>query len=90
MGIDDAEKISILMMQINANIDQSVALVKDKSSEDEFVEYRQMAGQAMGRVIDILNSLYIKHPELKPKQLGGTYEVAPSVFEKKFYSGKNS
>lgn len=90
MDVSDAEKISILMMQINANIDQSIVMVKDKAPETEFIEYRQLAAQAMGRVIDILNSLYVQHPDLKPEQIGGNYKVDPSVFKKTFYNGSNS
>lgn len=44
-----------------------------------------MAAQAMGRVVDILNSMYEEHPSLKPKQVGGTYEVDPKIFSNKFY-----
>jgi hypothetical protein len=85
MERDDAEKISILMMQINSLLDQSVAFVRDKGSEPEFSDYRLKAAHVMGGVIDILNELYVTHPDLKPSQVGGLYTVAPSIFANRFY-----
>ena len=85
----DAEKLSILMMQINSKMDQSAAFVRDKCTDSEFKEYRGKAGQVMGRVIDILHDIYEQHPDLKPEQVGGTYKVDPEVFESTFYRSKN-
>nr|WP_298146022.1 hypothetical protein [uncultured Pseudomonas sp.] len=82
----DAEKISILMMQINSQINDSVAFARDKGTDAEFVEYRRKAGQVMGRVIDILNDLYRDHPGLKPEQVGGTYKVDLSIYKHRFYT----
>ena len=54
----DAEKINILMLQINAQMNDSIVFVRDKGSEAEFVDYRAKAAQVMADVIDILNDLY--------------------------------
>jgi hypothetical protein len=85
MKKEDAEKLSILIMQINSQIDQSIAFVQDRGSESEFKQHRFMAAQAMGRLIDILTSLYEDHPFLKPVSVGGTYEVDPQIFSNWFY-----
>ena len=48
MDIKTAEALSLLMMRINANLDDSVAMVRDKGSPEELPWYRQEAGKIMG------------------------------------------
>jgi hypothetical protein len=48
MDKEAAEKLSIMIMQINAKLDQSVAFVRDHDTEDNFKEYRQVVGKIMG------------------------------------------
>ena len=81
----DAEKISILMMQINSQLNDSVAFVRDKGTEAEFTEYRRKAAYVMGRAIDILNDLYVDHPRLKPEYMGGSYVVDSGIYKDRFY-----
>jgi hypothetical protein len=45
MDIKTAEALSLLMMRINANLDDSVAMVRDKGSAEELQWYRQEVGK---------------------------------------------
>lgn len=75
-----------MILQINSQINDSAAFVRDKGSETEFIEYLQQAGQVMGHAIDIRNNLYIDHPGLKPEQVGGTYKVDLDIYKDRSYS----
>lgn len=81
-----AEKLSVLIMQINAKLDESVAFVRDNAGEEEFGEYRKIVGRIMGSLyLDIEEKLWGEYPELRPKEMGGSYEVAKTLFEPRFY-----
>jgi hypothetical protein len=65
-----AEKISALMLQLGAEIDNSIALVKGNCTEEEFVTYRKGAGKVMADILlEIMNPIYDVHPDLKPREL---------------------
>ncbi len=90
MDKEAAEKLSVLMMQINAMLDQSVAFVRDHDTDENFEEYRQVIGKIMGSLyLDVEEKIWHKHPELRPKQMDGPYEVDESIFEPRFYIYKN-
>ena len=87
MDIKVAEALSLLMMRINANLDDSVAFVRDKCSVEELQWYRGEVGKVMGAVcLDIEEMLWAEHPELRPRELNGKYVVDPSNFEPRFYA----
>ena len=84
-----AEGLSILMMQIGANLDQSVAYVRDHCSKEEFEAYRTEVGKIMGAIyLDIEEKLYREHPSLRPEALDGPYKVDPKIFDPRFYEPK--
>jgi hypothetical protein len=86
MKIDVAEKLSVLMLQINAQLNDSVAFVRDHSTEKDFEVYRRAVGNVMGTIIDeISNPLYKEHASLVPDGLNGPYKVDPIMFEPRFY-----
>ena len=86
MNSEVAEKISILMMQINSQLNDSIAFVRDNCTQEEFEAYRRDAGKIMGEILlKIVNPLYSNHPELLPEALDGTYKVNPEIFEPRFY-----
>lgn len=65
-----AEKINALMIEYGARLDDSVRLVMDSSSPEEFERYRAAVAQIMGTMlVDIMNPIYREHPELKPPEL---------------------
>ena len=86
MNKESAEKLSILIMQLNAKIDESVAFVRDHDKEGLFKDYHKIAGNIMGALyLDIEEKLWTKYPELRPKQMDGPYDVNPKIFEPRFY-----
>jgi hypothetical protein len=67
---DVAERVSALMLELGAKLDDSVREVGDSCSDEEFSRYRQAVGNIMGTILlDVLNPIYAAHPRLKPKQL---------------------
>lgn len=67
---DTAILISDLMLRFGKELDESVAVVQSRCDEDEFNVYRETVGFIMGEMlIKIMNPLYEKHPEIKPKGL---------------------
>lgn len=67
---DIAEKISALMIKYSAELNDSIILVKEQCSEEEFLKYRKAAAYIMGEMlIRVMNPLYAEHPDLKPEGL---------------------
>ncbi len=86
MDKESAEKLSILMMQISAKMDESVAFVKKHDTEGIFEDYQRIAGEVMGVIyLDIEEKLWHRYPDLRPKQMDGPYEVNPNIYEPRFY-----
>jgi hypothetical protein len=62
-----AKQIGELMQDCTARLDSSVALVRDECGEAELQIYRRAVGKVLGEILlEVLNPLYAKHPELKP------------------------
>ena len=81
-----AEKLSLLTIQINSMLNDSIAYVRDTCTNEEFKKHRSAAGKIMGSLyLDIANKLWEEYPELKPSQMEGPYEVDQSIFEPRFY-----
>jgi hypothetical protein len=65
-----AEAVSKLMLEYGAKLNDSVRIVMEKCSEEEFHTYRLAVGKVMGAMlIEIMNPIYREHPDLKPKML---------------------
>jgi hypothetical protein len=65
-----AARVSQLMLEFGAKLDESVALAKLRCSEAEFKAYRAIVGRLMGEMLlEVMNPLYAEHPDLKPKEL---------------------
>jgi hypothetical protein len=65
-----AQQISDLMLKVQAEINDSIFLVKDNCSKEEFEAYRKAGARVLADILlDILNPIYAKHPALKPKGL---------------------
>jgi len=91
MTEEEAEKLSILLMQIVAKLDQSAAYVQDKDSKEEWNKYRSAVGKAMGEIcLELEEPLWKRFPKLKPEYLGGTYKVSSEIFEPRFYERNDS
>jgi len=86
----EAEELSILLLQIGAKLDESVGFVKDKDTEENFLEYRNAIGKVMGYLFyGAKEPLWKRFPELNPEYLDGTYKIDESIFEPKFYQRSN-
>jgi hypothetical protein len=87
MKLEVAEKLSVLMLRIAAQLDQSVAYVRDNCDRKEFEAYRRVAGQVMGTIyVDIEERLWTQHPHLRPASLGGKFKVDADVLGPPFYT----
>lgn len=65
-----ASQINKLMLDYSAKLSESLRLVKENCSEDEYVKYRETVAKLMGdMLLDVMNPIYAEHPELKPDQL---------------------
>lgn len=65
-----AMRVSELMLEFGAKLNESLALAKERCSEAEFKAYRTVVGKLMGEMLlEVMNPLYASHPDLKPKEL---------------------
>lgn len=72
MDIKTAEALSLLIMRIDSQLNDSVALVRDKCSSEELQWYRREAGNVMGTLhIDIQERLWTEHSSLRTREMGG-------------------
>ncbi len=86
----EAERLSILLLQLVAKLDQSAAFVRDKDTKENWDKYRLAVGKAMGEIcLELEEPLWKRFPELKPEPLGGPYRIDPAIYEPKFYSGED-
>lgn len=86
MNKKEAEELSVLLMQVSGKLDQSVRFVMDKDTKENFESYRSSAGKVMGELfLEMLQPLWERYPELRPKEMDGIYEVNPQIHESYFY-----
>ena len=91
MTREEAEILSILLLQVTAKLDQSVAYVKDKDSEENFKLFRSGIAKSMGYLYaDVKAPLWERFPDLKPEYLDGPYRIDINIFEPKFYETKKT
>ncbi len=89
MNREVAEKLTVLMLQINSKLQDSVAFVRDTCTSKEVEAYRKAVGNIMGTILmNIEEPIYKEHPSLMPDGLGGPYKVDPTIFEPRFYEWK--
>lgn len=71
-----AERTSLLALKIGSELDEHLAQIKAECSIAEFEQYRLATGKVMGELLfGMMNPIYREHPDLKPKELGGPYDV---------------
>jgi hypothetical protein len=89
MTKEEAEKLSIALLQVFSRLDQSASFVRDKDDKASWDRYRHAVGQAMGVVsLDLLEPLWSRHPELRPEYLDGPYKIDPGIYEPRFYDSE--
>ena len=86
MNRDEAEKLSILLLQISAKLNQSASFVRDFDSKENWEKYRTAVGRAMGEVyLELEEPLWKRFPDLRPTSMDGPYEVDSKIHEPIFY-----
>lgn len=65
-----AEKIEKIMRGVSGELDESIRIVRDNTSEQEFARYRRLVGKLMGEIfVELLQPIYSQYPELTPENL---------------------
>ncbi|WP_347253145.1 hypothetical protein [Leminorella grimontii] len=65
-----AKKISEMVLKMGGELNDSLFLVQARCNEDEFLVYKKQVVNLMAdMLLNILNPLYKKHPDIKPKEL---------------------
>lgn len=85
MTKEEAERLSIVFLQIAGRLNETAAFVRDKDDEANWNEYRLAVGRAMAEVFELGERLWQRFPELRPRQIGGAYEVDAGIYEPPFY-----
>lgn len=85
MTRDDAERLNVVFLQMAGLLNQTAAFVRDKDDEVNWHQYRRPVGKAMNAVFDLAELLWVRFPDLKPEQMGGTYKIDPLIYEPTFY-----
>jgi hypothetical protein len=67
---DIAKQLIDTLDDCSERINETIRLVKEKCSDEEFQSYRKAAGFVMGYIYtDVVASLYKEHPDLEPPEL---------------------
>jgi len=70
MKKETAAEVLQIMIDCGADLDRSIQVVKDTSSEEEFKRYRSIVAQIMTDILTgVMNPIIAEHPELKPKEM---------------------
>lgn len=70
MRKDIAAQVNALMLEYSAKLDQTVSLLREHCSDEEFQAYRRGIGRVMGYMFtEIMTPIYDEHPDLRPPSL---------------------
>jgi len=73
MTRDTAKEISDRMVAISFQLTESLGLVEDSESAEEYERYREAVSRVLFEVLTgIMNPIYAEHPDLKPRELDET------------------
>jgi hypothetical protein len=77
MNRELAEQFEVMSREFEMRLGvQLLKRAKEQCSEEEFVEIRKSVAYVLGALLTHIHTpIYSGFPELKPKQLGGSYEV---------------
>jgi hypothetical protein len=63
-----ARSVSDLMLEIFRQVDESVAYIRARCSADEASAYQKATAPLAGAIVmNVLEPLYLQHPDLKPR-----------------------
>jgi hypothetical protein len=67
---ETARQVIHALDEASSIVNESIRLVKEQCSDDEFATYRQAAGFVMGYLYtDVLAAIYKQHRDLEPPEL---------------------
>ena len=70
MQLQVARQVLALMLEYSGKLDQSIQLVKDSCTEQEFLDYREAVGKIMGEMcVEIMWPIFKEHPDLEPDEM---------------------
>ncbi|MEV4779260.1 hypothetical protein [Burkholderia sp. LMU1-1-1.1] len=65
-----AKEVNTLMLEFSARLNDSIRLVQQGSSKDEFENYREEVSKLMTIMyLDIMKPIHQRYPELEPDAL---------------------
>lgn len=82
---DEAERLSVVFLQIAGRLNEVAAFVRDKDDEANGQDYRLAIGRAVAEVFELGERLWRRFPELRPEQVKGPYKADPNIYEPPFY-----
>jgi hypothetical protein len=70
MSREAAKVVLDVVLKHAAEQDATLVDIERLCSQDEFAQYKKMIGKSMGAMlIDVINPIVAKYPDLKPPQL---------------------
>jgi hypothetical protein len=82
MNLQLSEETSLLILGLNAALNQHLVKLHANMTTTEFDTLRMPFGYAMSALLDIVNPIYKEHPSLLPVQMDGCYVIEDSVYQK--------
>ncbi len=82
MNLRLSEETSLLILGLNAALNQHLVKLHANMTATEFDTLRMPFGYAMSALLEIVNPIYKEHPSLLPVQMDGSYVVADSVYQR--------
>ena len=81
MNSELAEKTSLLALKVGAELNKHLHEIKNECSSEEFFAFRESTAKIMGELqFGFMNPIYEEHPDLKPRELGGEYDINPAIY----------
>ena len=91
MSPDDAERLNVLLLQIQAKLSESVGFIRDHDSIKSSESYGRVVAEILATLqLDIQERLWRDYPHLRPEFLGGPYKIDPKIYEPPFYELKDA
>lgn len=70
MTRETAQMLNELMLAMGRQLDESVAAVQQRESDEVYRKYRRTAGELLGTMLmEVLNPIYAQYPDLEPEML---------------------
>jgi len=69
-------------LKISRMLDKQLYKIQEKCDKKEASLFAKRTGYVLAYLLtEIMNPIYDEHPDLKPKQLGGPYEIDPEIYK---------